>query len=55
MSSPNYMVGVYDGDDSAGEGAGPGPAGSAQIEDLFEEFFAGREALARLGCGDRHA
>ncbi|MEH0843312.1 hypothetical protein V6U81_13095 [Micromonospora sp. CPCC 205711] len=36
------MFGVHDGDDSAGEGAGPGPAGSAQIEDLFEGFFAGR-------------
>jgi Zn-dependent M28 family amino/carboxypeptidase len=42
VASPNYTFGVYDGDDSAGEGAGPGPAGSAQIEDVFEEFFADR-------------
>ncbi|MFG2106467.1 M28 family peptidase [Micromonospora chersina] len=42
IASPNYMFGVYDGDDSAGEGSGPGPAGSAQIEDVFEEFFANR-------------
>ncbi|WP_442877438.1 M28 family peptidase [Dactylosporangium sp. AC04546] len=42
VASPNYMFGVYDGDDSAASGAGPGPAGSAQIEQLFEAFFAGR-------------
>ncbi|GAA3221553.1 M28 family metallopeptidase [Dactylosporangium siamense] len=42
VASPNYMFGVYDGDDSAAEGSGPGPAGSAQIEDLFEAFFASR-------------
>ena len=42
VASPNYTFGVYDGDDSAAEGAGPGPAGSAQIEDVFEEFFADR-------------
>ncbi|MET8832458.1 M28 family peptidase [Micromonospora sp. NPDC004540] len=42
IGSPNYMFGVYDGDDSAGEGSGPGPTGSAQIEDVFEGFFASR-------------
>lgn len=42
VASPNYMFGVYDGDDSAGEGSGPGPVGSTQIEDLFEAFFASR-------------
>ena len=42
IASPNYSFGVYDGDDSAQEGSGPGPAGSAAIEDVFEEFFAAR-------------
>ncbi|WP_327001752.1 M28 family peptidase [Dactylosporangium sp. NBC_01737] len=42
VASPNYMFGVYDGDDSAAQGSGPGPAGSAQIEKLFEAFFASR-------------
>ncbi|MET7419709.1 M28 family metallopeptidase [Dactylosporangium sp. NPDC005555] len=42
VASPNYQFGVYDGDDSAASGAGPGPAGSAQIEKLFEQFFASR-------------
>ncbi|WP_341719277.1 M28 family peptidase [Micromonospora sp. FIMYZ51] len=43
IGSPNYVFGVYDGDDSAQEGAGPGPAGSAQIEQVFEKFFASRK------------
>ncbi|MFC3505286.1 M28 family peptidase [Micromonospora krabiensis] len=42
IGSPNYVFGVYDGDDSAQTGAGPGPEGSAQIEDVFESFFARR-------------
>ncbi|MET7671842.1 M28 family peptidase [Micromonospora luteifusca] len=42
IGSPNYVLGVYDGDDSAQTGSGPGPAGSAQIEDVFERFFARR-------------
>ena len=33
---------MYDGDDSAAEGSGPGPVGSAEIEDVFEGFFAAR-------------
>ncbi|GGO22183.1 M28 family peptidase [Micromonospora parathelypteridis] len=47
IGSPNYTFGVYDGDDSAGEGSGPGPVGSAQIEAVFQRFFASRsEATA---------
>ncbi|GAA0463288.1 amidohydrolase [Paractinoplanes deccanensis] len=42
IGSPNYTLGVYDGDDSAATGAGPGPAGSAQIEEVFLKFFAKR-------------
>jgi Zn-dependent M28 family amino/carboxypeptidase len=42
IASANYMFGVYDGDDSAAEGSGPGPAGSPEIEDVFEAFFASR-------------
>lgn len=42
IASPNYTLGVYDGDDSAGAGAGPGPTGSAEIEALFQKFFADR-------------
>lgn len=42
IGSPNYTFGVYDGDDSAATGAGAGPAGSAQIEQVFERFFASR-------------
>ena len=39
IGSPNYVFFIYDGDDSDGIGAGPGPAGSAQIEKLFEIFY----------------
>jgi len=39
IGSPNHVFGIYDGDDSDGVGAGPGPEGSAQIERTFEEFF----------------
>jgi Zn-dependent M28 family amino/carboxypeptidase len=42
IGSPNYTFGVYDGDDSAAEGSGPGPDGSAQIEAVFQKYFAGR-------------
>ena len=43
VASPNYMFGIYDGDNSGGTAA-PGfiPAGSAQIEDVFEQFYASR-------------
>jgi Zn-dependent M28 family amino/carboxypeptidase len=39
IGSPNYIFGIYDGDDSDREGAGPGPEGSAQIEKVFERYF----------------
>jgi aminopeptidase Y len=42
IGSPNFVRFVYDGDDSDGVGAGPGPAGSAQIEKLFERFYGAR-------------
>ncbi len=43
IGSPNYMFGIYDGDDSDAEGAGPGPAGSAEIEEVFESYYDRRE------------
>ncbi len=39
IGSPNHVFFIYDGDDSDGVGAGPGPAGSAQIEALFEKYY----------------
>ncbi|WP_206185039.1 M28 family metallopeptidase [Thermoactinospora rubra] len=42
VASPNYIYAVYDGDDSDGVGAGPGPTGSAQIEKDFEAFYRSR-------------
>jgi aminopeptidase Y len=39
IGSPNYVFMIYDGDDSDGTGAPPGPAGSAQIEKVFENFY----------------
>ncbi|HET6469157.1 MAG TPA: M28 family metallopeptidase [Geminicoccaceae bacterium] len=39
IGSPNHVFFIYDGDDSDGVGAGPGPAGSAQIEQVFESFY----------------
>lgn len=39
VGSPNHVFFIYDGDDSDAEGAGPGPAGSAQIEATFERYF----------------
>lgn len=43
VASPNYMFGIYDGDNSGGTAA-PGfiPPGSAQIEDVFEQFYTQR-------------
>ena len=43
VASPNYMFGIYDGDNSGGTAA-PGfiPEGSAQIEDVFEQFYVDR-------------
>jgi Zn-dependent M28 family amino/carboxypeptidase len=42
VASPNYATFLYDGDDSDAEGAGPGPAGSTEIEDIFEQFYGER-------------
>ena len=42
IGSPNYVFHIYDGDDSDAVGAGPGPAGSAQIEKTFEAYFTSR-------------
>ncbi len=39
IGSPNHVFFIYDGDDSDGVGAGPGPEGSAQIEKTFESFY----------------
>jgi Zn-dependent M28 family amino/carboxypeptidase len=39
IGSPNHVFFIYDGDDSDGVGAGPGPEGSAQIEAFFEDFY----------------
>jgi Zn-dependent M28 family amino/carboxypeptidase len=44
IGSPNYVRFVYDGDNSAfptGPGAAPGPEGSAAIESVFHDYFAG--------------
>jgi Zn-dependent M28 family amino/carboxypeptidase len=42
IGSPNHVFFIYDGDDSDVVGAGPGPAGSAEIEKTFEAFFTMR-------------
>ncbi len=39
IGSPNHVFFIYDGDDSDAVGAGPGPAGSAEIEKTFERYF----------------
>jgi Zn-dependent M28 family amino/carboxypeptidase len=39
IGSPNHVFFIYDGDDSDVQGAGPGPAGSAQIEQLFQQYY----------------
>ena len=39
IASPNGVQFVYDGDDSDGVGAGPGPEGSAQLERDINEFL----------------
>jgi Zn-dependent M28 family amino/carboxypeptidase len=39
IGSPNHVFFIYDGDDSDAVGAGPGPAGSEQIEYLFEAYY----------------
>jgi aminopeptidase Y len=42
IGSPNHVFFVYDGDDSDGVGAGPGPDGSAELEALFESYYDSR-------------
>ena len=42
IGSPNHVFFVYDGDDSDAVGEGPGPDGSAHIEQTFESFYAAR-------------
>lgn len=42
LGSPNPGYLVFDGDDSDGVGAGPGPEGSAGIERTFARFLADR-------------
>jgi Zn-dependent M28 family amino/carboxypeptidase len=45
LASPNYVRFVYDGDNSAfppGGTAAAGPAGSGQIEAVFNSYFAGQ-------------
>ena len=43
IASPNYTFGIYDGDGSGPvPPSAPVPAGSAEIEDLFEQLYAAR-------------
>jgi Zn-dependent M28 family amino/carboxypeptidase len=42
VGSPNYVRFVYDGDGNGAPGNPDGPPGSAQIEALFNEYFAGQ-------------
>jgi Zn-dependent M28 family amino/carboxypeptidase len=42
IGSPNYMFGIYGGDNSSGTAPAPIPPGSAEIEDVFEAFYASR-------------
>ena len=39
IGSPNHVFFIYDGDDSDAVGAGPGPDGSADIEQTFESYY----------------
>ncbi|GII64518.1 aminopeptidase [Sphaerisporangium krabiense] len=39
VGSPNYALKIYDGDDSDATGSPAGPAGSDEIEKLFEKYF----------------
>lgn len=47
VGSPNHFFGIYDGDDSSGTAPVPIPPGSAQIEDVFEKFYADRGQIGR--------
>ncbi|WP_236006499.1 M28 family metallopeptidase [Nakamurella leprariae] len=48
IGSPNAGYFVYDGDDSAGTGAGPGPFGSAQIEETFNSYLRDQAGVEPL-------
>ncbi|GGK74025.1 hypothetical protein Sme01_33400 [Sphaerisporangium melleum] len=39
VASPNAGYFIYDGDNSDGVGSGPGPSGSAQLEQVLQEYF----------------
>ena len=39
VGSPNYVFFIYDGDNSDGVGSPAGPAGSAAIEKVFENYY----------------
>ncbi|KAI0885462.1 Zn-dependent exopeptidase [Annulohypoxylon maeteangense] len=41
IASPNYVLGIYDGDGSAFNLSGP--AGSAEVEKLFEDWYTAQE------------
>ncbi len=47
IASPNYGLFVYDGDDSDGVGSGPGPKGSAQLEQHLASFMAAQGYTTR--------
>ncbi|MCA1672905.1 MAG: M28 family metallopeptidase, partial [Actinobacteria bacterium] len=49
VGSPNAAYFAYDGDDSDRVGAGPGPAGSAQIEAAFVDYLTGRRDVPLEG------
>ncbi|GLW12620.1 amidohydrolase [Microtetraspora sp. NBRC 13810] len=42
IASKNFTYGIYDGDDSDKDGAGPGPEGSGAIEKAFQDFYRKR-------------
>jgi aminopeptidase Y len=42
IASPNHVYFIYDGDDSDAVGNGPGPAGSAEIEKVFQGYYSKR-------------
>ena len=46
IGSPNAGYFSFDGDNSDGVGAGPGPFGSAQIEKAFVDYLAGKGIAA---------
>lgn len=39
IASPNHVFFLYDGDDSDAVGSGPGPQGSAAIEQVFQVYY----------------